>query len=285
MTGLQTDAAAPAETVVVAAPTVRPRIGWLDDNLREAGWSIRSAVAAGARLIVLPELATSGYVFATPEEARASSIRADDARLRALSREVPDRAVAVVGFAEVAGDQLFSSAAVLGSTGVIAIYRKTHLWGDEPRFFTPGDAAPPVVSTPVGRIGVAICYDLEFPEVPRSLALAGADVIVAPVNWPVVSRPPGERTPEIVLAMAAARASAVPIVISDRGDVERGVPFTGGSCVISHEGWMLAGEPRNDQSLVLASIDLAAGRSKAAGSNNNVFTDRRPDLYSRLLHQ
>ncbi|TFB71852.1 carbon-nitrogen hydrolase [Cryobacterium glaciale] len=284
MTGLQADAAAPADTVVVAAPTVRPRIGWLDDNLREAGWSIRSAVAAGARLIVLPELATSGYVFATPEEARASSIRADDARLRALSRELPDHAVAVVGFAEVAGDQLFSSAAVLSSTGVIATYRKTHLWGDEPRFFTPGDAAPPVVSTPIGRIGVAICYDLEFPEVPRSLALAGADIIVAPVNWPVVSRPSGERTPEIVLAMAAARASSVPIVISDRGDLERGVVFTGGSCVISHEGWMLAGEPRSDH-LVMASINLAAGRSKAAGNHNNVFTDRRPDLYPRLLHQ
>ncbi|RJT90468.1 carbon-nitrogen hydrolase [Cryobacterium melibiosiphilum] len=282
MIGREADAVPLADTVIVAAPSVRPRIGWLNDNLREASGNIRAAAAAGARLIVLPELATSGYVFASPEEARASSIRADDPRLRALGRHLPSDAIAVVGFAEVSGDRLFSSAAVLGRAGVIATYRKTHLWGDEPRFFTAGSSAPPVVSTAVGRIGLAICYDLEFPEVPRSLALAGADVIVAPVNWPVVSRPRGERIPEIMLAMAAARASSVPIVISDRGDAERGVAFAGGSCVIGHEGWLLSTEPPQAETMVMATIDLAAGRSKALGTSNNVFTDRRPELYRRI---
>ena len=66
---------------------------------------------------------------------------------------------------------LYNSAAVVGPDGLVAVYRKTHLWDREKLWFTPGSKAPPVVETPFGRIGLAVCYDLYFPELTRGLAL------------------------------------------------------------------------------------------------------------------
>lgn len=146
-------------------------------------------------LIVLPELATSGYVFRDIDEARALSMTVDDPRLTGLADAVPEGAVAVIGFCERVGEQLFNSALVFDRSGTLGCYRKAHLWDEEYRFFSLGDEAGMVLDTPIGRLGVAICYDIEFPEVPRRLALAGAEVLALPVNWPQAERPAGEHAP------------------------------------------------------------------------------------------
>lgn len=279
--------------MVVAAAAVDPLLGDVETNLDRCRAAVDRAVAAGARVIVLPELATSGYVFASAAEARAAAIRPDDHRLADLGRSLPREAVLVVGFAELgAGDLVHNAAATITADGVLDVYRKTHLWGSEPRFFTPGDRAPRVLQTPAGRIGVGVCYDVEFPEVPRGLALAGAELIAAPVNWPLSDRRDGERPPETVLAQAAARASRVVMIISDRYGAERGVDWTGGSCIIDHDGWVLADArdtpalpvppgplPCPGDQLVIAEVDLAATHDKSLGPYNDSFADRRPDLY------
>jgi predicted amidohydrolase len=269
----------------VAAGPVGVVLGDVDGNLARIAAATRAAAAGGARLIVLPELATSGYVFASRAEAEAAAITADDARLAALSVAVPANGALVVGFAERSGDVLFSSAAVIGARGVLAVYRKTHLWGEESRFFAAGDVPPPVVDTPVGRVGVAVCYDAEFPEVPRALALAGADVLALPVNWPLVPRPRGERPPEIVLAMAAARASKLPVVVADRAGEERGVPWTDGSAVIGPDGWIVSAEPGARDGFATAVLDPGLARDKRIGDRNDLLADRRPDLYGSLLNR
>ena len=64
--------------------------------------------------------------------------------------------------------------------------------------FEPGNETPPVIDTRVGRIGVLICYDLEFPEMSRMLALGGAELVAVPTNWPLVDGPEGERAPEVL---------------------------------------------------------------------------------------
>jgi predicted amidohydrolase len=274
-----------AGPVAVAAGPVDVVLGDVDGNIARIAAATRAAAAGGARIIVLPELATSGYVFASREEAAAASIRADDPRLAALSSAVPAACVLVVGFAEHAVTRLHSSAAVIGSAGILHVYRKTHLWGEESRFFDPGDVPPPVVDTPAGRLGVAICYDAEFPEVPRTLALAGAELLVLPVNWPLVPRPAGERPPEILLAMAAARASKLPIAIADRVGQERGVPWTDGSAVIGADGWLRTAEPGSGRrtGLAQAPLDLQASRDKRLGDRNDLIADRRPSLYTALV--
>ena len=229
----------------------------------------------GPHLIVLPELATSGYVFHDMDEARSLSMTVDDPRLTALAGDVPDGAVAVIGFCERVGEQLFNSALVFDRTGTLGCYRKAHLWDEEYRFFSLGDAAGMVLDTPIGRLGVAICYDIEFPEVPRRLALAGAEVLALPVNWPLAERPAGEHAPETIQAMAAARASRLPTAIADRHGTERGVQWTGGTAVIDRDGWIVATPDEHGVASAVVSIDP----SKTLGANNDVFADRRPELY------
>ena len=110
------------------------------------------------------------------------------------------RAKAIAGVESFSGDDglVYNSAALVSPDGVLAVYRKAHLWDAEKLVFTPGDAPPPVVDLPFGRVGLMICYDLEFPEWVRLAALAGADLIAAPVNWPAMPVPAGERPCDVV---------------------------------------------------------------------------------------
>ncbi|KAA9090004.1 nitrilase-related carbon-nitrogen hydrolase [Microbacterium radiodurans] len=263
--------------VAAASPPIR--VGEVAANLAASRSALTEAVDAGAQLIVLPELATSGYVFRDRGEARAAALTADDPRWSDLSTVLPEGVVAVVGFAEDGGDRLFTSAAVLTRTGIIGGYRKAHLWGEEARFFARGDAAGAVVATPIGRLGVALCYDNEFPEVPRRLALAGAEILALPVNWPRVPRPTGERPPETIQAMAAARSSRLATVIADRHGEERGVEWTGGTAIVDDDGWIAAAGVVAGDGIVVETLTLRHPDDKALPPYNDLFGDRRPELY------
>ena len=258
---------------IVSCRQLAPRVGEPAYNRALTVAAVRTAVDGGARIIVLPELATAGYVFESREEVDDAALAADDALFADWSDAVrPADAVVIGGFAERADDgTVFNSAAVVDGSGVRAIYRKTHLWDREQEWFVAGDELPPVVETPAGRIGVAICYDLEFPEVTRHLALAGAELIAVPTNWPLVARPDGERPPEVVIAMAAARVNRVSIACCDRAGTERGQRWTEGSTIVSADGWPLAtaGAGEGDAT---ADVDLAALARQASGR-----AQRRPD--------
>jgi 5-aminopentanamidase len=259
----------------VSAVALPIEIGELDANLARIRDVLDSMEVAGPHLIVFPELATSGYLFNDAEEARALSMRADDRRLVSLAAGVPVDAVAVVGFCEADGDALFNSALVVGRDGILGCYRKAHLWDAENDVFTAGPEAGAVFDTPVGRLGVAICYDSEFPELPRKLALDGAQVLALPVNWPMVARPDGEHPPETIQAMASARSSRLAIAIADRHGTERGVEWTGGTAVISPDGWVCA--TAGDGLVATAVLHLSD--DKSLGAHNDLFGDRRPELY------
>lgn len=267
-------------TVRLAAHPFSPIVGDTTANVARSVDAVRHAVAAGAQVIVLPELATCGYPFESRAEAEASAIDPDHPLIEQWRVPLSDSdAVLVAGFAE-RGERgrLFNSALVQNADGVLAVYRKTHLWDEEQRAFEPGNDPPPVVNTPHGRIGVLICYDLEFPEMPRSLALRGADLIAVPTNWPLVYRPPNEHPPEVVAAMAAARANRVFVVCCDRTGEERGMKFTGGTSIIDHNGWIRA--QTSSPELLLADIELGLARDKRVGPLNDALGDRRPDLYA-----
>lgn len=262
----------------VAAHPLSSLVGDLEANAARALEAIAGAVEAGAKLIVLPELVTSGYVFESEEEARSLSIDTSHPLIEAWrSAAAAGGAVVVAGFCERTERALFNSAVVLDGGGVIAVYRKTHLWDREKLVFAAGDSRPPVIETEAGRVGVLVCYDLEFPEMPRALALDGADIIAVPTNWPVVPVPDGERPPEVIAAMAAARANRVFVVCCDRTGEERGVSFTGGSAIVDPDGWVVAS--RRDNGPLVADIDVTRARRKAIGPRNDVFGDRRPSLY------
>ena len=266
--------------VQIACAQVAPAVGDAEGNRRLAREALRAATEAGARIVLLPELVTSGYVFESAEEAHALAIPV--AELADWAEEAARaEAVIVGGFAELGEDDaVYNSAAVYGPDGLLAVYRKTHLWDREKLCFEAGAEAPPVLDTPYGRIGVAVCYDLYFPELTRGLALAGADLIALPANLPLFPRPEGERPVEIALAQATAHVNKVWVAVCDRAGPERGVEWTGASCIVDPDGWLAAGPVEGyGEGNLRADCDLALAREKAWGERNDVRKDLRPELY------
>jgi predicted amidohydrolase len=269
----------------VACAQLAPTIGDLDGNRARAAAAVRTAAGAGAALIVLPELCTTGYAFADRAEALACSEPADGPTVsewRLLGREL--EVTIVAGFCERDRDGIpRNSAAVVDADGSVTVYRKTHLWDREPLLFDAGTRPAPVVRTAAGRVGVAICYDAFFPEVMRGLAGAGADVIAVPMNSPapVPPLPPlAVLTSEIVLALAAATVNRVYIAQADRSGPERGIVWAQASAICGPDGVLLAG-PIDAPGLLYAGCDLRRARDKTLGARNHVFADRRPELYSQ----
>jgi 5-aminopentanamidase len=272
----------------VACCQLAPRLGDVEANAAAGAAAIREAAAAGAELVVLPELATCGYMLASAEEARVLAQPPDGPALGAwIDAARATGALVVAGFAERGEDgRVYDSAALLDGSGVLAVYRKTHLWDTEKLLFAPGDELPPVVDTRAGRIGLLICYDLEFPENARGLALRGAELLAVPTNWPLVARPPGERAPELLNAMAVARANRVVVAVADRVGTEHGVEWTGASAIVDPYGWPLAEAPPR-VARIAARVDLARARDKRwldgrAPQHADVLADRRPELYGAV---
>ena len=259
-----------------------PHIADLDANRALAVEAIGAAVDGGADVVVLPELVTSGYVFASPEEARSVAVAADHELFGEWAAQAArGGAVVVGGFCELGADGLlYNSAAVVDGSGVLGVYRKTHLWDREKLVFEPGLDPPRVFDTSAGRIGVLVCYDLEFPELTRALALAGAELLAVPTNWPLMPRPVGERPSEVVVGMAAARVNRTFIACADRVGTERGQAWTAGTTIIGADGWVLA--EHHAEGGIAVDVDLADARVKTMTELCDALGDRRPELYAAL---
>ncbi|EQA5355002.1 nitrilase-related carbon-nitrogen hydrolase [Serratia marcescens] len=266
------------EKIKVACCQLALRVGEAEHNRALSAQAIRRAAQRGANVIVLPELVNSGYVLRDKAEARALAEAEDGPSLSlwgALAREL-DVAI-VAGFCERLPDgEVANSAALIDAQGVRAIYRKAHLWHEESTIFTAGDRPPPVIETRFGRLAVMICYDLEFPEWVRLPALAGAQLLCAPVNWPLAPRPQGERPAEMVKAQANAAVNRLFIAVCDRCETERGVAWIGGSVIV--DGYPLT-QSLAGEGMVLASMDIGSADDKHIGRHNHVHRDRRPMLY------
>ena len=270
--------------VRVSCIQFEPVFGSVAENVSRASDLIRAAAADGSALVVLPELANTGYVFDSMEEALALGEPVPDGPTSlawgSLARELGIHVVA--GITERDGDTLYNSALVTGPQGHVGTYRKAHLWDRENLFFARGNLGFPVFDTALGRIGVAICYDAWFPETFRQLALAGAEIVCVPTNWvPMPDQPAGEAAMANVLHRAAAHSNGIFIACADRVGVERGQPFEGQSLIVGPRGWAIAGPASRDRPETLSAlIDLdEATRAKDLNSFNSVLRDRRADIY------
>jgi predicted amidohydrolase len=276
-------AAADKHLVEVAACQVSLRVGEVAANRAAALEAVRAAAAAGARIIILPELTPSGYVFESPAEALSLAEPADGPTVTSWAAEAARLGVIIVGgFCELGQDNLlFNSAALVDPGGVRAVYRKVHLWDAESDFFATGSASPPVVDTQYGRIAMMICYDVEFPEWVRQPALAGADLLAVPTNWPAEPVPPGERPNVVTNVQTAAFANHMFIAAACRVGTERGVSWVGGSLIAGPHGYPLAGPAgQTEPEVLVAACDLPSARSKATSARNDPHRDRRPALYA-----
>jgi predicted amidohydrolase len=269
--------------VTVACCQLSLSVGELEANRRACAEAISDAAAHGADIVVLPELADSGYVFESRDEARALAAPLDGATVAEWSGLAREHSLLIVGGTCERDDEaglLRNSSVIVDPSGLRAAYRKAHLWDREKLVFAPGCDPPPVVETAYGRIGTVVCYDLEFPEWVRLPALAGADLLCAPTNWPRFPRPPGERPAEVVRVQAGASVNRLFIAACDRAGSERGVDWVSGSVVVDPDGFPLAGPACVDRSVTLfARCRLDDAREKRTSEHNDVFADRRPELY------
>lgn len=260
-----------------------PEFGAVDANMARASDLVRAAAAEGGRLIVLPELASTGYVFESAAEAAALAEPVPDGpSTRAWAALAAELGVHIVaGIAESAGETLYNAAVIVGPEGYIGTYRKAHLWDQENVFFARGDLGFPVFDTALGKVGVAICYDGWFPETFRQLALAGAEIVCIPTNWvPMPDQPAGEAAMANTLHRAAAHSNGIFIACADRVGIERGQPFEGQSLIIGPKGWPLAGPASRDRTeTVSALVDLDAAGRKDLNAFNSLLRDRRADIY------
>jgi len=278
----------PESDIMVACIQMKPVVAAKDANVQRSLALIAKAAAQGARLVVLPELANSGYVFADRAEAFGL---AEEIPEGPTSRAWIDAArrhdlIIVAGIAEREGAALYNAAIVLGPSGHIGTFRKMHLWNAEALFFEPGNLGFPVFRTPIGRIGVAICYDGWFPETFRLQALQGADIVCVPTNWvPIPGQEPGRQAMATILHQAAAHSNSIFIACADRVGTERGQPFEGQSVIVSCTGWLVAGPAtRDDEEIITARINLSDARRKRNwNAFNQVLRDRRTDAYGEML--
>jgi N-carbamoylputrescine amidase len=273
--------------VKVAAIQMEPHIGDKEHNVLESVRLIDEAARNNTKLMVLPELCNTGYMFNSREEAFALSedIPEGPSSTRWIECCKKYDAYIVAGIAEREDNRLYDSAVVLGPEGHIGTYRKIHLWDEEKLWFEPGNLGLPVFDLPFGRIGCRICYDIWFPETTRILAAQGADIICDSTNW-VVAEPlqSKEKITAVYSAQQNSLFNSCFSICSDRIGMERGQDFIGNSVITSPSGDLLAGPGSPDEpEIVTTEINLMEARYRHWSEFNNPLTDRRLDIYDSYL--
>jgi predicted amidohydrolase len=271
--------------VRVAVAQIDPKLGERERNLETCLARLEEAVAAGAELLVLPECAIPGYMFESLEEALEHAEEIPGPTTEALEREAGRHGVHLVcGLLERDGDLLRNAAVLVGPEGLIGTYRKTHLpFLGADRFVTPGDELT-VWETPLGRIGVEICYDLRFPEVTRTLALKGADIVAHPTNFPMAAKVQTE-----VITLARAAENRVYLLTANRVGRERSGEFCGWSQIVDPFGTRLAEADMFEEKLLVGDVDVEKARDKdyviPGEYELYLFGHRRPELYGALVEE
>lgn len=271
-------------TISVAGVQMDPKLADVAGNLRRVLDSMDTAARAGATLVVFPEAALTGYVFRSLEEAVPVAETIPGPSTDVLADACRRLKVHVaVGLLEKDGDRFYNASVLMGPEGLIGRYRKLHLpFLGVDRFVRPGDIAPAVYDTELGKIGLAICYDLDFPEYPRVLALMGAQLIVTVTNWPSDI----EFVPDHVV-QTRARENVVNHVAINRAGVERGVAFIGRSKIVDTRGVTLVEGRHFEEDFIFADIDMAAANRKRkviipGELETDALADRRPEFYGLL---
>ncbi len=249
---------------------------------------LREAAARGATLAVLPELCTISYDFRIREDVEPHAEPLDGSSVTAWTEVARHTGLHVVaGFPERADGRVFNTAVLLGPSGVMGTYRKAHLYHFERDIFTPGEGGFQVWDTPLGRLGILICYDLRFAEAVRILLLRGAQVLCVPTTWTDRGKPePWDARGWCgadYLAAGHAYGNRMWVACANRAGADGAVRTLGCSGVFAPSGQAAAGpaSPAGEEVLV-ADLDVARVDASRATPEMDLVRDRRPDLYGDL---
>lgn len=256
-----------------------PIFGRIDENLSRIEHLISRRKAD---LLVMPELCTTGYNFASLREARALSQPADGPagkRFLEISRRTGMNIVA--GFAERSGGRIYNSAVLARPGGGMDIYRKTHLFFNEKKLFTPGDTGFGVFLIGRVKVGMMICFDWLFPESARSLALMGAKIICHPANLVLPFCP--DSMPVRALENRVFTVTANRIGRENRGGCD--LKFIGQSVIAGPDARVLTRAGKDEETVRIVEINPTQAGDKKITSVNDLFRDRRPKYYKRLARR
>ncbi len=233
-------------------------------------------------LLVLPELANSGYLFSSFDELSKTSEELPEGKFCKALQElsIDHNGYIVSGICEKRGGKYYNSSILVSPEGKISIYRKTHLFSDEKKWFAPGDTGFSVCDIidkgKSVKVGMMICYDWIYPESARTLALKGAQIICHPSNlvMPYCQRAMFTRAIENrVFTITANRTGK-----ETNGGNE--LNFTGGSVIVDPKGnYLHSGSIEGDECIIVE-LDPAEALNKSITPNNKIFQDRRTDMYS-----
>ena len=268
----------------IAAVQMDVVLGDKKQNLERITERIEKASQQGARLVIFPECSVTGYCFDSLEEAQPFAESIPGLTCETLSRVCERTGVHVVcGLLEVSGEDVFNACVLVGSTGLVASYRKVHLpdLGVD-RFTTPGNRPFDVHTVEGVRIGMNICYDSAFPESSRVLALQGADLVALPTNFP-----PGAECMVGHVINTRAMENKIYYAAVNRIGEERGFRFIGHSKICGVNGRTLAEAAHEKEEILYAEIDPGQARQKRivrVPDKHSIdrFADRRPDMYGPI---
>lgn len=276
--------------VKLACIQMQAEAGNLQGNLEKAERMCLEACENGANLMILPEVFNVGSSIYDRVSAYACAETIPDGpTVRMMKKVSEEKQVWLCGsLIERDGVNLYNTAVLTGPAGLIGIYRKLHLCGNETLYFEPGDRGIPVFHTELGRIAMLICLDAYYPETFRIAALQGADIILVPFNSEDAHEkrrmPEGCHTALTVLCQAAAVSNHIFVVGCDRTG-KSGSYLSAGQSIIANPWGMpeVPIAPFDRETILYAQIDLSESRRKNINPCNNRLGDRRIDVYSRTL--
>lgn len=253
-----------------------PKFGDITANLQHVTEQISSIECD---LLVLPELAFSGYQFISPEEVMALAEPVPQGMTTqtfvTMARE--QERYFVVGLPERVNDRCYNSAILVGPQGFLGVYRKTHLFFEETLFFTPGDTGFLVWDIGLARVGLMVCFDWFYPEAARTLAIKGADILCHPSNLVLPHCPDAMVTRCLENRVFSVTANRI-------GSEARGgkpeLRFIGKSGIVSPKGEIIRRAATNEEEVGIVDVNVSDARQKSINPYNDLLRDRQPKYYS-----
>jgi predicted amidohydrolase len=262
----------------VAAIQYESKIFQREKNVADLLRLTEEAANNDAKIIVMPEMATTGICFYDRQEVSNLVEPVPGPTSEAFGKIASKYGCYIAyGEAEVnpLTDAYYNSSVFIGPKGVVGVYRKTHLFLSEPKWSKGGDLGIPAWETEFGTVGMIICHDAAFPETSRVAALQGIDVMCFPTNWL-------ERSPSGYW-FTRAFDNGIYWIAANRYGIERGTQFSGNSSIIAPDGTLLATRDSGD-GIIYAEVDLELAHKKAFPGEGELskFTQRRPDAYKSI---
>jgi predicted amidohydrolase len=232
-----------------------------------------------AELVILPELANTGYNFENRAQAMALANLPEKSEYVEMLNEQAKKndQIIVTGFCEISGEQLFNTSLLITKNGIVGKYRKVHLFMNEKSIFEPGNLGFPVFDVNGFKMGMLICFDYLFAEAWRIMTLKGAEIIAHPSNLIT------ENALRVVPAQAV--MNRIFIITANRTGTERDITFNGNSFAVDPSGNIINRASGDADEILSFEIEIDKARDKFITPLNHVLEDRFPEKYTELIKQ